>query len=451
MKQNRMTEYHQKILQYIQSNEQASKQDFESATKYMRQSTVKFLRGHIRFNAIPKVFDKVAYNHIKESMSVLYSILDKVISQYLIDPKFRELFEFSKELEQLILLDSGYGCQLPLARFDLFLNERSLDFKFCELNADGASAMNEDRELNNAWMDSSIFKNCFDGDKVTRFELFDSWVISLDNLYCEYLISKKLQRPQKPVLAIVDFLEIGTKSEFEVFRQAFEKFGFDAIIVDIRKLKFDGKRLVDEQGKVIDVIYRRAVTSECMQKLDEIEQFVKGVKSGAVCLVGHFRTQVIHDKNLFRILRLPYTKSLLSDVQNKFVDEHVPFTTRLNKGEFDYDEVIANKDKWLIKPADRYGSQGVATGGDYSRDEFKKIVDSHIDSDYVLQEYCTPFKTTNVYYDDSGVCHIGEYNNMTGVFYYAGKFAGLYARQTQKRVTTREDEGRVTHSVLVEV
>lgn len=449
-KKTQMPELHSRFLNNIKSDNDGAKKDYENAVSYIKNSTAVFSRGHLRFNCIPKIFDKIAYDHIDQSMQMLYSILDKAISQYLVDEKFRELFEFHKELEDLIMLDSGYECKLPIARFDIFLNEQTLDFKFCELNADGASAMNEDRELGNAWHDSDLWKKSLSDMTVKRFELFDSWVASLDSLYNEYLKNRKKSRQARPTLAIVDFLEIGTKSEFEVFRKAFEKAGFDAVVADIRKLKFKDGKLYDERGVVIDVIYRRAVTSECMQKIDSIPEFLKGVHADSACLVGHFRTQVIHDKNFFRILRLPYTKKLLNKEQNDFVELHVPVTTRLNSGEYDYDEVVNNKDRWLIKPADRYGSQGVATGGDYTKAEFKAIVDKNTNNDYVLQEYCPPYKTANAYYDHDGKVQIDEYNNMTGIFYYTGKLAGLYARQMTSRVTTKEDEGRVTGSILVE-
>ena len=53
------------------------------------------------------------------------------------DEKYRKLFPFSKELEELILCDSGYSQPLPIARIDLFFNEDDFSFKFCEFNADG--------------------------------------------------------------------------------------------------------------------------------------------------------------------------------------------------------------------------------------------------------------------------------------------------------------------------
>ena len=38
-------------------------------------------------------------------------------------------------------MDAGYDCQIPLARVDIFLDEDSGSYSFCELNTDGSAGM----------------------------------------------------------------------------------------------------------------------------------------------------------------------------------------------------------------------------------------------------------------------------------------------------------------------
>ena len=73
-----------------------------------------------------------------------------MIKEYLKNPSYRKLFPFSRKLEELILIPNGYQSLLPIARFDIFYNEENGNFKFCEINTDGTSAMNEDYVLNMA-------------------------------------------------------------------------------------------------------------------------------------------------------------------------------------------------------------------------------------------------------------------------------------------------------------
>jgi hypothetical protein len=206
--------------------------------------------------------------------------------------------------------------------------------------------------------------------------------------------------------------------------------------------------LRDEAGLIIDAIYRRAVTSECMDRISEINDFIQAVLQKKVCLIGAFRTQVVHNKNIFRILHLDKTKSFLTHDEIEFINQHIPRTYELKTGLFDYDDVINNKDKWLIKPSDKYGSYGVEAGLNCSLDEWVQIINDKINTDYILQEYCTPFKTQNFYYNDKNEPVYDMYNNMTGIFLYNGKVAGLYSRLMTGPVTTKQDEGRVAPTIL---
>ena len=99
------------------------------------------------------------------------------------DPEYRKLFPFSKALEELILLPVDYPIAVPVCRIDIFYNEENGQFKFCEFNTDGTSAMNENKVLddilymNNAWMH-------FEKEvPAKRFELVDSWIDAFMETY----------------------------------------------------------------------------------------------------------------------------------------------------------------------------------------------------------------------------------------------------------------------------
>ena len=64
-----------------------------------------------------------------------------VIEEYLDNPDYRAMFGFPAELEEMILRRPAYRTLLPVCRLDIFLNEETGDFRFCEFNADGSSAM----------------------------------------------------------------------------------------------------------------------------------------------------------------------------------------------------------------------------------------------------------------------------------------------------------------------
>jgi glutathionylspermidine synthase len=188
--------------------------------------------------------------------------LIKVIGRYLTDERYRGLFKFDPLLEQMILSPCGYESLLPIARIDLFYNEETGDFKFCEFNTDGTSGMAEETDIIKGLSETFAFNKFAKDLDVVYFELYKSWVKEFTAVYNTYE-----KKNNHPVIAIVDFLESGVSNEFEIFRREFESFGYQCMIADIRQLEFKD-RYFYYNGKKIDAIYRRAVTGEILAKKD---------------------------------------------------------------------------------------------------------------------------------------------------------------------------------------
>ena len=135
---------------------------------------------------------------------------------YAKDKDYRRLFGFEPKLEELILREPTYDSPIPIARIDIFYNEETGDFKFCEFNTDGTSAMNEDRELNIAIQKTKAYQQMAETHEFKSFELFDSWVETFLEIYHSSQDSKEY-----PNVAIVDFMENATEMEFQIFAEHF--------------------------------------------------------------------------------------------------------------------------------------------------------------------------------------------------------------------------------------
>ena len=76
---------------------------------------------------------------------------------------------------------------------------------------------------------------------------------------------------------------------------------------------------------------------------------------------------------------------------------------------------------------DSYGSKGVYAGIDFAAQEWQKVLDKSKGEGYLIQEYCPPYRTPNIYMmKQEPVWKM--YANMTGLFTYNGRFSGLYSR-----------------------
>lgn len=440
-----MKSIQEKCKKYIENHFSLCEESSKKELDYLEHSTAKYKGDTIYSLHIPKMFTKESKTVLKHGAETMYRILFKVMKEYLINPEYRRLFGFSEELENMICNTPHYKDILPICRLDIFLNEEDYSYKFCEFNGDGTSSMNEDRELNIAFQRTALYNYLSKDYKIESFELFDSWAEE-----CKKIYESTGKKAVESSIAVVDFLEKGCSVyEFEEFRKAFERVGFWAKVCEIRELSYDGEHLYDKEGDIIDVIYRRAVTSDIMAHKDEVVDFLKCVSEKKVCLIGDFCTHIIHHKILFQLLRHEHTKSILTEEENQFINEHIPKTLRLCSDMIKKGDIVKQKECWIIKPEDSYGAKGVYAGMHYKEEEWIELLEKHKDKEYLLQEYVVPYQTYNIDFH-LGKEHIfKKYSNLTGLYLYNGKFAGIYSRQSIKDIISTEyDENDIASLVL---
>ena len=413
----------------VLGKEAQHRESAEAIRNYLLSSTAKYHNRVVKTLYLPKLFSEKEIALFSQTVATLYGIFDKVIAEYEKNEAYRRLFGFPKELEELILRRPKYGCNIPIARIDLFYNEETGEFLFCEFNTDGASAMNEDRELNTAFERSKAYQTFRETYPLCKFELFETWVDEVITLYRRYTGDDAAM----PSVAIVDFMEHATTNEFLIFRERFEKRGCPAVLCDIRKLKWDGTCCLDEDGRKIDVIYRRAVTSDIMAHFGEVGDFLSAVRAEAVCLLGDFRTQIVHNKILFKILHRQETLHLLSKEEQVFIRAHIPLTLSLD--ELDLPEyawvkkdALSRKDNWIVKPEDSYGSLGVRAGVECKeQEEWNLLLEKLRGGRYILQQFNTPYRLPNIDLSVKNPKWVGT-ANLTGLFVYGGHLNGVYSR-----------------------
>jgi len=493
-----IAELEKEYLSILLRNKPRTIADYQKGRSYLKGTGVGSIKGDLCYQLAPKIFTQGAFAVLQKASATVYSILTKCINHYTANPDFRKSFGFCKKLEELILLDTGYSCALPMTRIDMFFDSQTYNFKYFEFNADGASAMLEDLEIGNALRLMDAYSNFKTPTK--SFELFDSWVNEFLAIYADYsrrhsavptakkfpsmegwqakpdgVVNNEVYNNQakknvvtpvhstqknapvsvcNPTVAIADFLDKATMGEFIAFKNAFLAKGINCVIADITALEYkkdshtDCSALFTKDGIKIDAVYRRAVTSDCLENYDKITAFLNAYRDKAVCVIGGFKTQVIHDKILFAVLHSDKAKAILTDEENDFIIKHIPFTIALKKGKH-FEIALKNKDQWLIKPKSLYGSIGVMAGVDCSPAEWQNILTASLNKDFILQEFCTPFKSQNCYVKNGEIL-CDTYNNTTGLYMYAGKLAGLYSRQMLNATTTTSDEGRVACSWLLQ-
>lgn len=351
----------------------------------------------------------------------------KVTQHFLDDPGYRKGFHFPQSIEELILMDPGYDIPVMVGRYDIFYNDDG-SFQFCEFNTDGASAMNEDRVLGHILQESKIHKDMQESWSIEPFSLFDGLVDAFMHRYEQI----KGRKPQHT--AIVDFVDKGTTLEFEVFREAFRRKGYACSICDPRSMRYKEGKLygtdVDSgEENAIDFVYRRVVTSDLVERWGECEDYIAAYRAQAFVQFGSFRSQVMHAKTIFSMLRDAQTQAFLDEEERAWIEAHVPWTKEL-LDESDREEVIQHKDDYILKPYNSYACQGVLLGREFSQEMWEEEMRKVPLDAYIYQRYVDQEPAPLLIYE-KGSFRTEPYAHVLGLFHYDEQFVGSYTRMGQ--------------------
>lgn len=370
---------------------------------------------------IPMTYQGLCYNKKNRSdfvyiSNILMSITDKITEEFVKNPEYRKIFQLDPTIEELVLHDPGYDVPVPICRYDVFYD--GVNYMLCELNTDGSSAMNEDNTLGQLLLQTKAMQKFMEKHPVENVDMFTPWVWETADMYKKYVSDKK------PNVAIVDNLEVGTPNEFDEFKRVYEENGFNCEIIDIRDLEYKNGKLC-HGDYVIDLVYRRIVTLELLKIKDQIKPFLDAYMDNAFFMVGSFRSQLMHSKLIFEIFRDEQTQALLNTEEKKFIDEHVPFTKKIE--ERDAYDIIMNKDKFIFKPIDGYASLGIYVGREMSEEELQEKLPEFIRIGYVFQEYYDMNKCEFLEFEEKRPV-LNKFTQVVGLFIYNKHFVAPYTR-----------------------
>ncbi|HGY90804.1 MAG TPA: hypothetical protein ENK43_06500 [Planctomycetes bacterium] len=197
---------------------------------------------------------------------------------------------------------------------------------------------------------------------------------------------------RSPVIAIVDYLDLPTVPEFHLCRDFFASQGYEALVVDPRALTFDGESLVGE-GKRIDLVYKRVLVNEFIERYDEVKPLFEAYAARKVCVVNPFRSKIVHKKSIFHVLTDDRREEWMQPQTQRLVDEAIPWTRRLREGKTTFEGrevdllefVVEEQEHFVLKPNDEYGGKGIFMGWECDAITWRERLEGALENDYVVQ------------------------------------------------------------------
>src|SRR5262249_9599226 len=229
---------------------------------------------------------------------------ERVASAAMDEPALLAQLRLRPEEERLARLHAGYGFASTASRLDAFLLPESL--KFAEYNGESPAGAGYSETLAEVFRDLPVMAAFSKHYEVHSYPLSAKLLDALVMSYLDWGGSSK-----RPQIAILDWREVPTFSEFEILKDRFEKMGVPTLIADPRDLVFDGKTL-NAHGTKIDFVYRRVLINDILARPQECEALVKAYSVNAVCVANTFRCKIPHVKAFFAVLTDERNGSLFS-------------------------------------------------------------------------------------------------------------------------------------------
>ena len=315
--------------------------------------------------------DEQRVRNVAETIAALG---ERVASAALEDPSLFAQLHLRPEEERLARLHAGYGLASTASRLDAFLLPDSL--KCAEYNGESPAGAGYSESLSEIFRELPVMAAFSKRYQVHSYPLSAKLLDALVMSYIDWGGASK-----RPQIAIVDWREVPTWSEFEILKGRFEKLGVPTLLADPRDLVFDGKTLA-AHGTKIDILYRRVLINDIVARPQECEALVKAYAANAVCVANTFRCKIPHVKAFFAVLTDERNGALFSHQERDLIRRHIPWTRVVEDlGTARYGEHVdllafirANRENLVLKPSDEYGGTGVTLGWEASEGDWDDAI-----------------------------------------------------------------------------
>jgi uncharacterized circularly permuted ATP-grasp superfamily protein len=368
---------------------------------------------------------------IRHAAETLAAVGERVVAAALESPVIFDQLGMTDAETRLARIDPRYATASTASRLDAFLLPGALHF--AEYNAESPAGPGYTQRL------AELFETLppmarFAATRSVRFHrTIDALLEALLASYREWG-----GRAAPPTIAIVDWRNVPTWTEFEILRDAFVEAGVPTLACDPRDLAFDGG-VLRADGRRVDLVYRRVLINDIVARPEECAAFVEAYAAGAVCVANTLQCKLAHKKAFFAVLTDPRNHHLFSATERAVIDASVPWTrvvadTRTGKDgrEVDLLETIrSGRERLVLKPNDEYGGKGVVLGWETGAAEWEATLNAALPDPrgtWIVQERIPIRREVFPQFDEHGTVTMRDVLVDLAPYLFRGKMAGYLTR-----------------------
>jgi hypothetical protein len=376
-----IAEYHQLLA----ADEDLSPAVFEKLLSAMRQKRLLYGDRPIGIALRPHLLDQKQFRALTLSAERVTSALEKVATAVVQDPNLMEQLGLTQAERRMALVDPGFSTAGVTTRLDAFVH--SDEIKFVESNAENPSSLPDQEELNRLLFELPVMTSFARRYRLRQFS-------PVNRLFETLLITyREWGGAAVPNVAILDWKDLPTSSEFVFLQEHFSAHGVPTIICSPDDLEY-------QQGQLrcgafrIDLVYKRVIIHEFLARYDDTHPLIRAYVNHNVCLVNPFRCKIMHKKAVFEMLTDEERQRWFTRSETEALRRSVPWTRRVSdrkttrkRQKINLLEFIRrNRSRFVLKPNDDYGGHGVHFGAQLDEREWESAIDTALAADYVVQD-----------------------------------------------------------------
>jgi uncharacterized circularly permuted ATP-grasp superfamily protein len=336
----------------------------------------------------PRFLTAAQYAFLQRASTTLLAAFDRAYDRAIADAAFRSQFRLLDWEETLIEHHPGFRDPSPVSRLDAFFTHERGGLRFTEYNAETPAAAAYNDVLAEVTYGLPVMRLFLRGYEVRPQPARHLVMHALLESYRSWAGNRS-----KPRIAILDWREVPTYSEFVITQQYLSSQGFECVITDPREVEYrDGKLYAGDMH--VDLIYKRVLITELVERGGLDHPVVRAVRDGAVCMVNPFRCKILHKKASLAVLSDERNAAMFAESEQDAIAAHIPWTRVVEerRTEFHGEEIdllefaLRNRQRLVLKPNDEYGGSGIVLGWDVDDAGWEAALRLAREEPYIVQE-----------------------------------------------------------------
>jgi len=336
----------------------------------------------------PRFMTPEQYRFLQSRMRVLLRAFDKAYRRAIEDADFRAQFGLLDWEEELVQHDPGFRNPSPTSRVDTFFVTDRGGLRLTEYNAETPASPAYNDVLTETLYGLPVMREFLRRYEVRALPARHSVLHSLVDAYRQWSGGH-----EAPRIAILDWREVPSYSEFVLFAEYFKSQGLECIIADPREVEYRDGRLVSSDFH-ITLIYKRVLISELIERGGLDQPIVRAVRDGAVCMVNPFRCKILHKKASLAVLIDERNVGLFNAEEREAIAAHIPWTCRVEQRHARYHDqaidlipfIVEHRENLVLKPNDEYGGKGIVLGWQTDAAGWEQAIMTALSEPYIVQE-----------------------------------------------------------------